>query len=316
MALKVNNTVMVLPRSNDHIQKINQYISNAINYRIYSLYTCIMSNSIEREILLDKYTNQFFMTTTVVCVGVWAIFNYQNPSPSPQPNQLETQKEAIDKSSHNDPLVNLVKAGIIVGCGLIGGAVWTGRAIEFDEDYKRWKGKAIADEVYPKYEEWIRSVNDFDDYLCGLNLTLCRVAVRDPNGQLYDKEAIERWIDSVEADPNKRGTNLSCPQRKRVLKKSDLICDFTYHAKVLEIIDIKLKEKLDAQYRAGLLAYKNSTINDNKKLYEVMILEWSEKFRQNLITEDELAKGIKTIGEFYNIKLPLAPQEPSTIIAS
>lgn len=313
MSVQMHKTEFMLPLSQTHWSQLQNHLSNNLFSRVYRVYTYLIDNTIKVEKDVSKYLEYFVKGAAVTMVVTGVCFHFYYPSTPalaavPAIGQLATQKDPNESSNSKKGLATWIKAGIVFAGGLMGGAVWTARHIEFDITYRQWKGRAIQNKVYSQYEEALRGDNDFDDLLCTLSLGFCQIPMRDQDGVLYEKEAIERWIDTANANTRNTEPHKTCPRRIRNLQKSDLKYDPTYHPAVLKIIEQKIKNTLNEQYKAGLLSYKISTIKDREELYKAMTMEWNEMFGRGEMNNDQLAEGIKTIQEFYKIEvLPAQP---------
>lgn len=101
--------------------------------------------------------------------------------------------------------------------------------------YIQWKTRALKENVYPIFQEFLKNDEAFEDLICPLTYELPMVPVMSPNGHTYEKHAIEKWID---LHPDR-----SCPFKGKNFTKQDLV----YNQKHVRKIVKKAKELLANQ---------------------------------------------------------------------
>lgn len=92
--------------------------------------------------------------------------------------------------------------GMTVGFlgGLYVGEVSARYHFERSNSYKKWVCKARENDIYSIYQNIIQNDERFDRFVCMHTVDLITMPVKAPDGQIYEQEAIEMWIDKKEKE--------------------------------------------------------------------------------------------------------------------
>ncbi len=148
--------------------------------------------------------------------------------------------------------------------------------------YSNWVTKCRTDDVYSIYIKIIQEDGAFDDYLCNITQDFPNMPVRCPNGYLYDKQAIESWVDrqtqqlllDIEAnrvnDIEDSSRNI-CPRRIKGFAKEQLVFQNNFYEKLNSLVLEKLKENESNQSNELVKAGLNALLTANKENQEAIV---------------------------------------------
>ncbi len=134
--------------------------------------------------------------------------------------------------------------------------------------YEDWTTTLKAQDVYNIYTKIVQEDGSFDEYICSITGDFPSIPVRSPHGHLYDKQAIEQWIDQRETqialaiqsgsrpeyiEGLKRSV---CPRRNGAFSKNDLTYEETFFVRLNAVIKDKLLQnenfQSDSLFKEGL----------------------------------------------------------------
>jgi hypothetical protein len=335
-----NKGNLTLPPSAEQMKTINCLISDDRSAMIYNTYQYIMQNSVDRH----RVTSNCIIGFTVGTVGVFALLGSASPKST---TQSSSDKSASNQKSSNEPQNEQQMQGAVqqngafwgrIGLCLFGGICtglvsyfWTSRSIVLSQDYIGWRYRAIINNVFNPYQEFLKS-SKLDRFLCAITLDLPAIAVKDPDSdQWYEYSAIAEQIETANERRNaeirrqptaelrekkrKDLETITSPIRTRDLKLTDLKFDINFYVEVSKVIVEILKTDLEKQHREGLLSYCNNIKMNNDELSKAVREELYQKLKDGLITDTDYMKAINACRQYYDKITPLENHVSSTIMA-
>ncbi len=134
--------------------------------------------------------------------------------------------------------------------------------------YEQWTTQLKTKDVYNIYTKIMQDDGSFDEYICTITGDFPSIPVKSPHGHIYDKEAIESWIDqkekqiSVAVESGSRPEYIDglkrsiCPRRNGAFSKDDLEYQESFFVRLNTLIKEKLSQNENDQstwlYREGL----------------------------------------------------------------
>lgn len=154
-----------------------------------------------------------------------------------------------------------VAAGIAIGTGLGIGVgfgvkeVVSVIVIRRDESFIKWRKKAIEDQAWPVFKNFLKQKEEFNALRCQLSGEVPIVPVESPNGHIYEKEVIEKWLDE---HPNQ-----TCPKGGNKFTKADLVYSPTHAKKIIEIARRVIEESPNIPFITEGFKIMEKTITEN-----------------------------------------------------
>jgi len=108
-----------------------------------------------------------------------------------------------------------IGAGAGAGAGFVGGCIYS--AIQHKKSYTSWLNQHRGDETFKEILSIYQQEEFKEKFTCAITHEPVVNPVISPNGRIYEKSAIEQWLNSGETDPFTR----------QPLKIKDLRKDFT-----------------------------------------------------------------------------------------
>lgn len=121
-----------------------------------------------------------------------------------------------------------IGGGIGAAAGFVVSVVEIPKAIACTYQYKVWRSAVIENILHPLFQQQLRDDHIFSDLLCPISREVPHIPVKAPCGHTYDKETIEKWIDS------KPPTAKACHVRAKNFSKSELIIHDEHLKKIIE----------------------------------------------------------------------------------
>lgn len=193
----------------------------------------------------------------------------------------------------------LVGGGIGAGVGAVVGGI-VGASVATVILYPRYKEFLKTDagkEFAGKFTTFLSEETILQDYCCPITLEPVMDGVRAPNGTLYERQAIEKWIKT-------HGNN---PTTREKLKKSELVPDieasFESAKKYVEILEAErdsIAEKsphLIAGFEAKIMDIREWYINYANNKFVALQKQFSDK----KITYQQFQKEREAIQKYYNV---------------
>lgn len=132
--------------------------------------------------------------------------------------------------------------------------------IRQSDHYIRWKTQALQDKVYPLFQDFLKQDEQFQDLICPISFALPVVPVKSPNGHVYEKASIEKWLLSNPDNP--------CPLRGKSFTKSDLVYDQKHLNKIIKRAKELLNQKLNPHVGEGLRALNESLTSNRFAVFQ------------------------------------------------
>lgn len=182
--------------------------------------------------------------------------------------------------------------------GFAGGLVYV-LLPKFSKDFTKDKQiqKEAMEIVVKKYED-----THLEEFVCPLTLQPFKCPVRDKFGNLYEKEAIEEWIDKSK---DKKGYAMD-PKKNGMICKKDLKVDYFVSAKMQAIFISILKtesanENIHPDVKKGL-EFSIQNFEKNISAYmEKETLNLLNQLRSKQITSVEYGKKLIELSTSLNI---------------
>lgn len=77
-------------------------------------------------------------------------------------------------------------------------------AIQQSDHFMLWRTRAIANNVYPVFHNFICTEKEFKPFLCPLSRDIITIPLRAPDGQIYDYAKINDYFTTLTKDPDER----------------------------------------------------------------------------------------------------------------
>jgi len=226
-------------------------------------------------------------------------------------------KPEEETSTSESSTLKITAYGAAIGGG-IGSLVSATRKVkemERSKEYATWRAQAIRDKVFPLFQQFLEKSDVIENFLCPITRDLITTPVRDPKGRVYEQDAIFAWIDRVvpytpealarlptEADRDRVRFRTS-PFCDMALTKADLTSDTDYHTKISVALKALFDQKIDQQFREGLLNYQASMIHDRETLLKFIVTDLTTKHVSGRIPEDEFIEACRSCRKHYSLAL-------------
>jgi len=169
-------------------------------------------------------------------------------------------------------------AGAIIGGAI--GATYSIVTLSQSEEYLKWKGEAIVKNVFPIWQDFLNE--QVYEYQCPITQDLIGVPVRAPDGRVYEKAAIEKWINQKEAEaagmPEPKRTEIlmnTSVIRACIITKESLIYANDYHR--------KLFDRLATVYNKGVVAVLGpNSVSPNRAL----VMQAIQAYAKNVLPQN------------------------------
>lgn len=161
--------------------------------------------------------------------------------------------------------------------------------------YKKYCERESNKEFHTNLIDLLKQDHVFDQVCCGINYLPVLDGVRTPSGHLYERYAIEDWIEKSGTDPVTRAP----------LTKKDLIPDPDTSVKAASLFVKFLIEKkkeamqLSPDLALGYDALILDTRNTYVGLYNGKITELQNKYMQHKISYEEMCRQTDSLGKRY-----------------
>lgn len=198
-------------------------------------------------------------------------------------------------------------AGVAAGAGLgfVVGGIYIKHKITknikirlFTSDhYIKWRTEAITTKIYPIFKNFVDTDKEFEDFLCPITSDIISSPMRAPDGNTYEKEKIEEYLDGITKDPT---VLCQSPLRGKSFSKSQLVFDYNYCQKLIiktqEVYEkiSNMKDNLVLQH--GLKAVKKNTKETINSIHDQVryhyYVKYSKAVKKGEMTLEEREKLI------------------------
>ncbi len=272
----------------------------------------LTSNSIRREI--QGYCEYFrsvkearaeLMTTTRIGAAIGAVFGLLGA--------MFVLSQDEEKDEKHVKAMKVGTCGVLSGAfiGSLFGAGYTINTTLKLDAYTEWKFKVLPDKVFPMFRQFLQA-SELENFMCPITQDLIVVPVKDPTGKVYEKGAIENWINEKNKSPMPDLSTLpdeatrnsvrfrTSPTRHMDLQLKDLKYDLGYHDEVVTILKRLHDQQIQQQLNEGLLSYRAAVLKEREDLMADVIGHVSKKQLRGEITKAEFSQVVEACNEHYN----------------
>lgn len=102
--------------------------------------------------------------------------------------------------------------------GVIKGVAVHTLEIKHSTAFIDWKIKQVKEKVYPIFRKYLKDTDfeGMEGVICPISMDVITIPVWAPDGDIYDKDSIEQWIDQVDAINNKKREDYECGKTKEL----------------------------------------------------------------------------------------------------
>lgn len=195
------------------------------------------------------------------------------------------------------PPTMAVGAGIGAGVGfVVGGAIGTGMAVVYLRPrYKEWCKTEAGREFAGKMQIFLHENSILEHLTCPISQMPVIEGVRTPDGQLYEKDEIEKWI-------KQHGTN---PQTRERITIDDLTPDESASLEAAKTFVRFLQQKREEtkEIAPALIPGYDKLIQDTREaamgVHNTKLVTLQKQWQKGKITYEELSRKSRELGEKY-----------------
>lgn len=179
------------------------------------------------------------------------------------------------------------KAGAVAGLGV--GIVLAPYIVTIyvrqSDHYIQWKTKALQEKVYPLFQEFLKNDATFLDLLCPITKDLPLIPVRTPYGHVFEKAAIETWIE----------TNPTCPLTRYKLHINDLVYAQDHVNNIVRRACALMRERQNnaPHIVEGLQAIVHTNTANSVEVLKAETAQFAENASKNKLSADQYAELCK-----------------------
>lgn len=191
-----------------------------------------------------------------------------------------------------------VATGVLAG-GVVGGLIGTAIASTIIYyDYRQWEkteeGKLLGGQIIP----FLSDDPILRDYICSISHQIVTDPVRSPEGHIFERKEIEKWLEKSETSPMTRS-----PLTKEMLQPAYDVTGKVASA-MIKLLDEDIEgiKLLDKDFVNGMRHLKTGIEKQRDADFNRETIKLQSLKKQNKITGKELSEGMNKLREdFYPV---------------